>query len=131
MDVRSLFKLDAACEAVLALLLIVGGAAGWLTGADFPDPVGRTAVIVAGAALGLFALVLVARTRSGPERGSLLALALANEATALAGLVWLIAGHGFSTAGAAILVATVAGLFALSVVQLRTAMTGRRRPAMD
>ena len=125
MDARSLFKLDAAGETLLALVLILGAGSGWLTGADFPNPVGRTGVIVAGGALGLLALALLAVARSGPERGALLALALANGATALAALVWLLAARGFSGAGEAILVATAAGLLALSVVQLRTALGAR------
>ena len=116
-------KLDAAFEAALALLLVTGGGASWLTGADLPHPVGRGVVIAIGAALGLLACGLLALARAGVGRGALAGVALANEATALAGLAWLIAARGFTAAGAAIVAAAVAGLFTLSVLQLRAAVT--------
>jgi predicted lysophospholipase L1 biosynthesis ABC-type transport system permease subunit len=47
-QVRSLFRLDAAFEVTLGLLLIVGGGLSWLTGSDFPVSV--SLLIAAGAA---------------------------------------------------------------------------------
>src|SRR5947209_3438899 len=118
MTARSLFKLDAAFEAVLAAVLVVGGATGSLA---FPHPVGRAAVTAAGAALGLFALALaVAATRASHAR--LLGLALVNDATACAAVVWLVAARPFSASGGTLVVVAVLGLLALSSVQLRAAL---------
>jgi hypothetical protein len=55
-----------------------------------------------------------------------LALALVNDATACVALLWLLAATGFSAVGVALVTATVLGLFALSTLQLRHVMRGRR-----
>jgi hypothetical protein len=124
MDSRGLFKADAVFEAVLALVLIAGAGAGWLTRTDLP--VGRGGVVAAGVALGVFAVVLLYLRRAG--RRVLLALGLLNEVAALACLVWLIAATRFSAIGAVIVSSTVVGLFTLSVLQLRAVMV-LRQPA--
>lgn len=124
MEIRTLLKLDAAFEAVLALALLVAGAAGWLTAADLPSPVGRGAVIAAGAALALLAVALIALARTGAGRRTLGALAAVNEVTALVALLWLLAAHGFSAGAAALVAITIAGLMALSTLQLRAVVTG-------
>jgi hypothetical protein len=114
-DIRSLFRLDAAFEAALGLVLVVGGGVGWLTGSDFP--VGRGLLIAAGAAfLGGSASVVLYFVRA--PRRVLLELALGNGAIASAGLVWLMADRGFSTAGTSILVIAVAWKSAISALQL-------------
>jgi len=71
----------------------------------------------AGASLLVLAYVIWA------ERIGVTALAVGNAVTAIAGLIWLAAGSGFSTAGGVIVgvtVATLAGLAVVQVVTLRT-----------
>ena len=84
---------------------------------NFPSPVGRAVVLVAGLVL----LVLAYVIWSG--RIGVTALAVSNAVTALAGLISLVAGSGFSTAGAVIVAVTVAILAVLAVVQVVTLRT--------
>jgi hypothetical protein len=114
MDARAVVRADAAFEAVLGTVLAAGAAAGWLGAGDFPHPVGAAVVVIAGALLLLLGAVLWG---GGIE---LLALAAGNVMTAIAGIVWLALGSGFSTAGSALVAVTVAGLVALAAAQVAT-----------
>jgi hypothetical protein len=125
-DIRQLFKIDAAFELTLGLVLALGGAAGLLTGSDFP--IGRGLLIAAGAAFllgGASTALYFVRAR----RRVLLELALGNGAMASAGLAWLLADRGFSSAGTAILLAAVAWKFAISTLQVGS--TRNRRAASE
>jgi hypothetical protein len=109
-----LVRIDAAFEAVLGIALLLGAATGTLDGSDFPRPVGTLVLVIAGLAL----VVLAALIWSG--RVSLRALVVGNAASALAGIVWLAAVSGFSTAGTIAVAVTVAGLAGLAAAQAAT-----------
>src|SRR5947207_12908119 len=102
MDARLLIKLDAAFEATLALVLLVGAVSGALDAGDFPAPVGAAVIVLVGIVLAL-AAGLIWRGRVAP-----MALAVGNAATALAAVIWLLAADRFSTPGAWLVGATAA-----------------------
>lgn len=110
-------------------MLVVGGSTGWLGPDDFPDPVGTALILVFDCAL-LPVGALLWRLSNGPVSPHLLrTLAIANLTTAAALLVWRIAATGFSTAGTAITLATLACLAFLGLVQSGTARgLGSSRP---
>jgi hypothetical protein len=118
--IRSLFRIDAAFEAALGLVLALGGGLGWLTDADFP--VSRGLVIAAGVAFLLASASVMLYFVRAPRR-VLVELALGNAAMASAGLVWLIADRGFSGAATAILVTTIAWKLTIGTLQLRSVRT--------
>jgi hypothetical protein len=120
---RALLRADSAFEAALAVVLAGGGALDWLTGGDFP--IGRTAVIVSGVALGAGQPVLLYLANRADARYVRTVGAL-NGATALAGLVWLLADPGFSATGATIVAVAVAEKTGISALQFR-AVSGARR----
>ena len=109
-----LVRIDAAFEAALGIALLVGAATGALDGSDFPRPVGAVVLVIVGVAL----LVLAVVIWSG--RVSLRALVVCNAVSALAGIVWLAAVSGFSTAGTIVVAVTVAGLAGLAAAQAAT-----------
>jgi hypothetical protein len=99
---------------VLGLALLIGGVTGALDDADFPRPVGRVLLVAVGLALiGLGALIWTGRV-------PLKALVLGNAVSALAGIIWLAAVSGFSTAGTTVVAITVAGLVVLAAAQAAT-----------
>jgi len=106
--------IDALFEGVLGLVLLVTAATGALDGSDFPWPVGTVVLLLAGWAL----LVLCGLILSG--RVGVRALALGNAVSAFAGLAWLLAADGWSTAGATVLAVTVAALAVLAAAQAAT-----------
>jgi hypothetical protein len=99
---------------VLGLALLIGGVTGALDETDFPRPVG-TALLVA---VGLALIALGALIWTG--RVPLKALVLGNAVSALAGIIWLAAVSGFSTAGTTVVAITVAGLVVLAAAQAAT-----------
>jgi hypothetical protein len=109
-----LVRVDAVFEAVLGIAPLAGAATGALNGSDFPRPVGTVVLVPAGLAL----IVLCGLIWT--DRVGLRALVLGNSVSALAGIVWLVAVSGFSTAGTAVVVVTVAGLACLAAVQAAT-----------
>jgi FtsH-binding integral membrane protein len=130
MDAKNVLLVDSAFEGGLSLLLLVGVGAGWLSGADFARP--ATTGVLVGVAVCLAALALILALlarRPSPGRGAVLALALVNDATACVALLWLLAATGFSAVGVALVTVTVLGLFALSTLQLRQVIRGRRTTA--
>ena len=114
-DIRSLFRLDAAFEAAFGLVLTVGGSSAWLTRTDIP--VSRGVLIAVGASFLMASAFMVWYIVRAPRR-VLFELAVGNGAMAAAGLAWLIADQGFSGAGAAILATAVGWKFAISALQL-------------
>jgi hypothetical protein len=109
-----LVKVDALLEGVLGVALLVAAATAALDGADFPHPVGKAVLLVAGWAL----LTLCGLIWAG--RIGLRALAVGNAVSALGGLVWLLAADGWSTAGAVLVGGTVAALAILAAAQAAT-----------
>jgi hypothetical protein len=109
-----LVRIDAAFEAVLGIALLLCAATGALDESDFPRPVGTLVLVAAGLAL----LVLGALIWSG--RVGVRALAIGNGVSAIAGLLWLVLADGWSTAGAAVVAITVAGLAVLAAAQAAT-----------
>ena len=109
-----LVKLDALFEGVLGLALLLAAALGALDESDFPRPVGTVVLLIAGWAL----LVLCGLIWSG--RVGVRALVLGNAVSALAGLIWLLAADGWSTAGAVVVGVTLAVLAVLAAAQAAT-----------
>jgi hypothetical protein len=114
MDSRLVVRADALFEFALGLVLVAGAASGGLGASDFPTPVGAAVLILVGALLLLLGVVL--------WRGwvGVAALAIGNLATALAAVVWLAGGSGFSSAGAAVVLVAAAGLVVLGAAQVAT-----------
>ena len=128
---RRAVRVDGVFEAALGALLLAGAAAGFLGADDFPSPVGATLIGAFGAAL-LAVAAMLWRLGGRPVEARLLrTLAAANLATAAAAVAWLLAASGFSSAGAALTLATAACLAALGVAQLAIAGrdAGRHAPA--
>jgi hypothetical protein len=115
-------KVDSVVEAALAIVLVVGAIAGALRGDDFPSPVNGVVVVLVGLLL-IPVAVLLWRLAQAPRvaRRTLRLIATANAATALLAVVWLFAAEGFSSAGTAVVAATVAALATLAAMQF-TAM---------
>ncbi|HSS81835.1 MAG TPA: hypothetical protein VLK24_11660 [Gaiellaceae bacterium] len=109
-----LVRIDAVFEAVLGIVLLLCAATGVLDGSDFPRPVGTLVLVIVGLALVVVAVLIW----SG--RVSLRALVVCNAASAVAGIAWLVAVSGFSTAGTIAVAVTVAGLSGLTAVQAAT-----------
>src|SRR4051812_5031748 len=111
-------KADAVVEAALAIVLVVGATTGALGGDDFPSPVNGVVVALVGLALVPVAVVLwrLARTPPVPKR-TLRWIATANAVTALLAAIWLFAAEGFSSAGTAVVAATIAALATLAATQ--------------
>jgi hypothetical protein len=98
---------------VLGLALLIGAVTA-LDDADFPRPVGTVLLVAVGLALiALGALIWTGRV-------PLKALVLGNALSALAGIIWLAAVSGFSTAGTTVVAITVAGLAVLAAAQAAT-----------
>jgi hypothetical protein len=114
---RAIVRLDSAFEFVLAMVLVVGVAAGRLGTDDFPAPVGNVVVLVFGCALlPVGALLWGLSLRPVPPR-LLRTLAIANLTTAAAGLAWYFAATGFSTVGTALTISTAVALTILAAAQ--------------
>jgi len=111
----NLTRIDAAFEAALALVLLIGAATGALDAGDFPAPVGVAVIVVVGVVLAIAALAI------WPGRVALVPLAAGNAVTALAAVIWLVAADGFSTAGGRLVGVTAAALAALAAAQLASA----------
>jgi hypothetical protein len=125
-NVRSLFKADAVFEATLGVLLVVGGGSSWLTRGDLP--VSRGLLIAAGAGFLVASVTMLLYVARAPRR-VLLELAVGNAAMAFAGVVWLIAAHGFSATGGAILAVAITWKFVISGLQLRSMRNTKPAPA--
>jgi hypothetical protein len=109
-----LVKVDALFEGVLGLVLLLGAASGALDGSDFPSAVGTAVLLVAGWLL-LMLCGLIWRGSVGAG-----ALAVGNAFTALAGLAWLLAANGWSSAGSTLVAVTVVVLAVLAAAQAAT-----------
>ena len=121
MNGRTIVRVDGLFEAALGVVLLSGALTGALGAGDFPAPVGAPLIAAFGIALLGVAVVLWLLTR-GPVAPRLLrVLAAANLTTAAAAVVWLLAASGFSSAGAALTLATAACLAALGAAQLALA----------
>ena len=106
-----LMRLDALFEGVLGVVLLATAATHALDASDFPSPVGTILLLVVGCAL----LALCALIWSG--RIGLRMLMIGNAVSAVAGLLWLIAADGWSSAGAVLVGVTVAVLAVLAAAQ--------------
>ena len=117
-------RADAAFEALLGVVLIVGVSTGALDSADFPHPVGRPLIVATGVVLLPLALVI---WRLPPAPETLRALALVNMLTALLGALWLVLASGFSAQGAAVTGAAVVILACLALAQAGASVRRRDR----
>jgi hypothetical protein len=106
-----LVKLDAVFEGALGTTLVVAAATGGLEDSDFPRPVGAALLVVIGLALVLLGVAI------WTGRIGLRELALGNAVSALAGVVFLLAVSGFSSAGTALVAIVVACLASLAAAQ--------------
>jgi uncharacterized membrane protein len=124
MSPNAIVRADGLFETTLGILLVVGAAAGWLNGDDFPAPVGTALIVVVGVALLAIGAGLWRLGNGDVPRQLLRTLAIANSVTAVAAIVWRVAADGFSSAGSAVLLLTAGALLALASLQAGTA---RRR----
>jgi hypothetical protein len=116
---------DAAFEAVLATVLLLGVAFANIDHRDFPSP-GSDNVIALFAA-GLFALAIALGMLVKREAISdtvLRVLAAGNAGFAALIAVWVLAADGFSDAGRAVVWVTFVALVMLAVAQVREAGRG-------
>jgi hypothetical protein len=111
MNARTLVRIDALFELALGLALVAGTAAGALDGGDFPHPVGRVVILVAGCLLLVLGVALWLGV-AGPA-----ALAVGNTVTAAAAVIWLLVASGFSGTGIALVALAAAGLVFLALGQ--------------
>jgi hypothetical protein len=109
-----LVRIDALFEGALGLVLLLCGATGVLDASDFPAPVGTVVLLLVGWAL----LTLCGLIWAG--KIGLRELAIGNALAAVAGLVWLLAADGWSTAGATAVGITAAALAILAAAQAAT-----------
>ena len=109
-----LVQVDALFEGVLGVVVLLCVATGALDSSDFPSPVGTVVLLLVGWAL----LTLCGLIWSG--KIGLRELAVGNAVAAAAGLVWLLAADGWSTAGATVVGITVAVLAVLAAAQAAT-----------
>ena len=109
-----LIRVDALFEGLLGVVLLLAVATGALDETDFPSPVGKVVLLLAGWAL----LTLCGLIWSG--RIGLRELAVGNAVAAVAGLIWLLLADGWSTAGAVTVGLTVAVLAVLAAAQAAT-----------
>ena len=109
-----LVQVDALFEGLLGVALLLCAATGALDGSDFPSPVGTVVLLFVGWAL----LMLCGLIWSG--KIGLRELALGNAVAAVAGLAWLLAADGWSSAGATVVAITVGALAVLAVAQAAT-----------
>jgi hypothetical protein len=116
-DTRSLFKADAAFEAIFGTLLVTGALSEALTGSDIP--VAETVVICAGISLLLASASQFVYFVNSPRR-VLLELAIGNAGMGMAGLIWLFVSHGFSATGATLVSVAIAWKLAIALLQTRS-----------
>src|SRR4051812_32570085 len=111
--------LDAAFEAVLGTVLVLGDAFGHVDNRDFPAPGTDLVIFLFG--LGLIGLALLLATLVSRELVTdtvLRVLAASNAGFALLLVVWVLAADGFTGAGRAVVWVTVGGLLLLALMQL-------------
>jgi hypothetical protein len=114
---RSLFKADAAFEAIFGTVLVTGALSDVLTRSDIP--VGQTVILCVGASFLLASASQLVYFVNSPRR-VLLELAIGNVGMATAGLTWLLADHRFSIAGATLLCVAIAWKLAIGLLQTRS-----------
>jgi peptidoglycan/LPS O-acetylase OafA/YrhL len=110
--------LDAAFEAVLGTVLILGDAFGHIDGRDFPDP--GTDLVIGLFGLGLIGLAVLLASLVSRDLITdvvLRALAATNAGFALLLAAWVLLADGFTGSGRAIVWVTVGGLLLLALMQ--------------
>jgi hypothetical protein len=124
-----LIRLDAAFEAVLGMVLVVGVAVGWLGSDDFAAPATTGLVAALGTALLGLAAALWRLSSMEMMLARLAVPAAVNGATALIVAWWGLAAEGFSTRGAVLLWTTVTVLTLLAGAQARVAVRRASEPS--
>src|SRR5918995_3528906 len=118
---------DAAFEAMLGTVLVLGALFGDIDSDDFPAPGTTLVIALFGAALWLLALGLlevVKREMVGDRL--LLVLAIGNSSFALLIALWVLLAEGFTTVGETVVWVTAAGLVVLAAGQV-VALASQRR----
>jgi len=123
--------LDAAFEAILGTVLVLGDAFAHIDHRDFPDPATDVVIAVFGFGLiGLAVLLASLVSREAVTDPLLRALASTNAVFAAIFAAWVLLADGFTDSGRVIVWVTVAGLALLALMQfleLRRPATGSRR----
>jgi hypothetical protein len=119
---------DAAFEAILGVVLVLGAAFGQLDEHQYADPASDAVlaifgVLLLGFAVGLATLV----SRGGVTDTVLKALAAGNAAFALLLVVWILLADGFKTAGSIVVWVTVGALLLLALMQRQAVGLPRTR----
>jgi drug/metabolite transporter (DMT)-like permease len=110
--------LDAAFEAILGTVLVLGDVFGHIDGRDFPSP--GTDLVIAVFGLGLIGLAVALAqvvARDAVTDAFLRALAAANAGFAVLLVLWVVIADGFTSSGLAIIWVTVAMLLLLALMQ--------------
>lgn len=126
-NTRSLFKADAAFEAIFGAALVTGALSNILTTSDIP--VAQTVILCVGISFLLASASQLIYFINSPRR-VLLELAIGNAGMATAGLIWLSADHRFSVAGATLLSVAVAWKLAIGALQTRSLRLEPRQELM-
>ena len=118
---------DAAFEAILSVVLVLGVVFGQLDEEQYADPAGDIVLVVFGFGLFAFALLLATLvSRNAVTDGVLKGLAAGNAGFAALLLVWVLIADDFRPAGSAVVWTTVVALLLLALMQVQAA--GLRRP---
>ena len=121
--------LDAAFEAVLGTVLLLGVAFGNIDQRAFADPASDGAIAIFALALFVLAGVLGELVkREAISDAVLTALAAGNAAFAVLLAVWEVAADGFTAAGQAVVWSTVVILLLLAATQFNLRGVGRPAP---
>jgi drug/metabolite transporter (DMT)-like permease len=121
---------DAAFEAILGVVLVLGAAFGQLDEDQYAAPASNAVLAIFGLALLGFAVGLATIVSRGAVTDTVLkALAAGNAAFAVLLAIWVLLADGFKTAGSAVVWVTVVALLALALMQWQAVgLPPRRRP---
>jgi hypothetical protein len=117
---------DAAFEAILAVVLVLGAVFGQLDEDNYAAPASDIVLVVFGLGLFGFAIALASIVARGAVTDTVLkGLAAVNAAFAVLLLVWVLIADGFKTAGSTVVWVTIVALALLALMQAQA--VGLRR----
>jgi|1185.fasta_scaffold421302_2 drug/metabolite transporter (DMT)-like permease len=109
---------DAAFEAILGVVLVLGAALGQLGEDQYAAPASNVVLAIFGLALLGFAVLLATIvSRNAVTDTVLKTLAAVNAGFAIVLLVWVLVADGFKTAGSAVVWVTIVALLLLALMQ--------------
>lgn len=128
---RAVVMLDAAFEAALGTVLLLGNGFAQIDHSDFPSPASDIVLAIFALALIGLAVLLASLVKNDLlGDGVLRVLAAANAGFAVLLVIWVLVANGFTGTGRTVVWVTVAALLALAAAQaavLASDPTRRRR----